>query len=202
MNVRLKYDLHFNAGVYYRGNTILNNYSLRLWMITNTELPEDQNTAFERMKYFVYNHVDNTMFIDRAEQEQCARFLQAGLSITTMPGDPVDQLIGIMLYHKLNAIMEQRMTIVETELSSAQGQAMTYLHSEGENTLGVEPPAWWQNADLSHSDFALPESEKVVSMQSTTAWRELDLAWSDLPPSTDHGNIVVFADFKPNNETK
>ena len=97
MNVRLKYDLHFNAGVYYNSNTILNNYSLRLWMITNTELAEDQNTAFERMKYFVYNHVDNTMFIDRAEQEQCAKFLQAGLNITTMPGDPVDQLIGIML---------------------------------------------------------------------------------------------------------
>jgi hypothetical protein len=202
MNVRLKYDLHFNAGVYYRGNTILNNYSLRLWMITNTELAEDQNTAFERMKYFVYNHVDNTMFIDRAEQEQCAKFLQAGLNITTMPGDPVDQLIGIMLYHKLNAIMEQRMTIVETELSSSQGQAMTYLHSEGENTLGVEAPAWWLSADLAHSDFALPESEKVVSMQTTTAWRDLDLAWSELPPAMDHGNIVVFADFKPNNETK
>ena len=202
MNVRLKYDLHFNAGVYYNSNTILNNYSLRLWMITNTELAEDQNTAFERMKYFVYNHVDNTMFIDRAEQEQCAKFLQAGLNITTMPGDPVDQLIGIMLYHKLNAIMEQRMTIVETELSSSQGQAMTYLHSEGENTLGVEAPAWWQNADLAHSDFALPESEKVVSMQTTMAWRDLDLAWSELPPAIDHGNIVVFADFKPNNETK
>ena len=202
MNVRLKYDLHFNAGVYYNSNTILNNYSLRLWMITNTELAEDQNTAFERMKYFVYNHMDNTMFIDRGEQEQCAKFLQAGLSITTMPGDPVDQLIGIMLYHKLNAIMEQRMNIVETELSSAQGQAMTYLHSEGENTLGVEAPAWWLSADLAHGDFALPESEKVVSMQTTTAWRDLDLAWSELPPSMDHGNIVVFADFKPNNETK
>ena len=202
MNVRLKYDLHFNAGVYYNSNTILNNYSLRLWMITNTELAADQNTAFERMKYFVYNHVDNTMFIDRAEQEQCAKFLQAGLSITTMPGDPVDQLIGIMLYHKLNAIMEQRMTIVETELSSSQGQAMTYLHSEGENTLGVEAPAWWLSADLAHSDFALPESEKVVSMQTTMAWRDLDLAWSELPPAIDHGNIVVFADFKPNNETK
>ena len=202
MNVRLKYDLHFNAGVYYNSNTILNNYSLRLWMITNTELAEDQNTAFERMKYFVYNHVDNTMFIDRAEQEQCAKFLQAGLNITTMPGDPVDQLIGIMLYHKLNAIMEQRMTIVETELSSSQGQAMTYLHSEGENTLGVEAPTWWLSADLAHSDFALPESEKVVSMQTTMAWRDLDLAWSELPPSMDHGNIVVFADFKPNNEAK
>jgi hypothetical protein len=171
-------------------------------MITNTELAEDQNTAFERIKYFVYNHVDNTMFIDRGEQEQCAKFLQAGLSITTMPGDPVDQLIGIMLYHKLNAIMEQRMNIVETELSSAQGQAMTYLHSEGENTLGVEAPAWWLGADLSHSDFALPESEKVVSMQTTTAWRDLDLAWSDLPQHDDHGNIVVFADFKPNHESK
>lgn len=202
MNVRLKYDLHFNAGVYYNGNTILNNYSLRLWMITNSDLAEDQNTAFERMKYFVYNHVDNTMFIDRDEQEQCKKFLHAGLSITTMPGDPVDQLIGIMLFHKLNAIMEQRMNIVETELSSSHGQAMTYLHSEGENTLGVELPSWWLSADLAHSDFASPESGKIVSMQTTTAWRDLDLSWSDLPASADHGNIVVFADFKPNNETK
>ena len=202
MNVRLKYDLHFNAGVYYDGNTVINNYSLRLWMITNTDQAKDQNTAFERMKYFVYNHVDNTMFINVDEHEQCARFLQAGLSITTMPGEPVDQLIGIMLYHKLNAIMEQRMTIVETELSSAQGQAMTYLHSEGESTLGVDPPAWWLSTDLAHSDFAWPESGKIVSMQTTTAWRDLDLSWSDLPQHDDHGNIVVFADFKPNNESK
>lgn len=202
MNVRLKYDLMFNAGVYHGNQTHLNSYSLRLWMITNTENSLDQSTAFERIKYFMYNHVDNTIFVNSEDQDQCARFLQAGLDITTMPGDPVDQLIGIMLYHKLNAIMENRMIIMETELSSTYGQNMTYLHSDGENALGVADTSWWNSADLTHSDFHLPDLEKVVSMQTTTIWRDLDLAWHDVPTPHSTGNIVVFADFKPPNETK
>jgi len=202
MNVRLKYDLPFTAGIYHSDSLRMNNYSLRLWMTTNTDNPQDQNTAFERIKYFIYNHVDSTIFINSNEQEQCKNFVQAGLNITTIPGDPVDQLIGIMLFYKLNAVMEDRIIIVETELSSAYGEQMTYLHNEVENTMGIESPAWWTTADLTHSGFKLPDTEKVVSMSPGTAWRDIDLAWTDTVAEVDTGNIVVFADFKPSDDTK
>ena len=202
MNVRLKYDLPFTAGIHHNGSFYMNNYTLRVLMATVSEDPDDQTTAFERLKYFICTCMESTVFIDVDETEQCDRYVQAGLRITTMPGEPVDQLIGIMLYHKLNAVMENRMIVFETELSSAMGEYMVYLHSEEENTVGYIQPEWWTTADLIHSNHALANSDNVVSIPQATDWRDLDLAWSDLAPPTDHGNIVVFADFKPNNEAK
>jgi hypothetical protein len=202
MNVRLKYDLLFTAGVYHDSRLRMNNYNLRLWMITNSEDFADQNTSFERIKYFMYNQIDSGIFINTDHAEQCKKFATAGLNITAMPGDPTDQLVGIMLYHKLNAIMENRMIIVETELSSTYGENMTYLHSENETTWGIELPVWWNTADLIHSDMIAGSADNIVAMTTGTPWRELDLDWANsVDPNAVTGN-VVFADFKSDHETK
>jgi hypothetical protein len=202
MNVRLKYDFPFTAGIYHNGNFYMNNYTLRVLMATVSEDPDDQTTAFERLKYFIYTCMESTIFIDVSETEQCNRYVQAGLSITTMPGAPVDQLIGIMLYHKLNAVMENRMIVFETELSSAVGEYMVYLHSEEEHTVGYVQPEWWDTADLTHNEFALDNLDNVVAIPQATAWRELDLAWTDDVAGDKSGNVVVFADFKKPDEAK
>jgi len=202
MNVRLKYDFPFTAGIYHNGNFYMNNYTLRVLMATVSEDPDDQSTAFERLKHFIYTCMESTIFIDVAETEQCNRYVQAGLDITTMPGTPVDQLIGIMLYHKLNAVMENRMIVFETELSSAVGEYMVYLHSEEENTVGYVQPEWWDTADLTHNEVTIANLDNVVAIPQATAWRELDLEWTDDVASDDSGNVVVFADFKQSDETK
>ena len=202
MNVRLKYDMHFSAGVWYNDAVRMNNYSLRLWMTTNSENSVDQSIAFERIKYFIYTQIDSTIFINQNLEGQCQQLVNAGLNITTMPGDPVDQLIGIMLYYKLNAITEDRMIVVETELSSVQGENMTYLHSDFETTSGYEQPDWWTSPDLTHSDIVSQDSEKIVSMSQGAAWRDLEMSWADISNTDDTGNIVVFADFKRTNETE
>jgi hypothetical protein len=202
MNVRLKYDFPFTAGIYHNGSFYMNNYTLRVLMATVSEDPNDQTTAFERLKYFIYTCMESTIFIDAAETEQCNRYVQAGLHITTMPGAPVDQLIGIMLYHKLNAVMENRMIVYETEISSAVGEYMVYLHSEEENTVGYVQPEWWTTTDLIHSEFAPVNSDNVVAIPHATAWRDLDLSWTDDATGDATGNVVVFADFKKPDETK
>jgi len=115
MNVRLKHDIQFTAGIYQDGKLIMNNYNLGLWMTTNSENSVDQSISFERIKYFIYTQIDNTIFINSNQKAQCTLFSKAGLDITTLPSDPVDQIIGIMLYYKLNAITEDRMIIMETE---------------------------------------------------------------------------------------
>jgi hypothetical protein len=202
MNVRLKFDIAFTAGIYHDGNLRMNNYNLRLWMTTNSENSADQNTAFERIKYFVYTQIDSSIFINHQSEDQCQSLVNAGLNITTIPGDPVDQLVGIMLYYKLNAITEDRMIIVETELSSTFGENMTYIHGEFENTLGYVQPDWWTTPDLTHSDVEFKDSEKVVAIPQNTAWRDLDMAWADDAVTDVTGNIVVFADFKQPNATE
>jgi hypothetical protein len=202
MNVRLKYDLTFTAGVYHNSRLAMNTYNLRLWMTTNTVDSAEHAIAYERINYFVYSQLDSTIFINADLAEQCNQLLTAGLDITTMPGDPVDQLVGIMLYSKLNAILEDRMIIMETELSSSIGQGMTYLHSDYETTSGFAQPDWWITPDVVHSAFVPADSEKIVSIPQFTTWRDLELDWPDTETPTDTGNVVVFADFKQPNATE
>ena len=194
--------MSFTAAVYYGGETRMNNYYLTVHMITNSSDPVSHNVAFERAKYFVYNCLESTVFVNQENQEQCQKFLHAGMSITTMPGEPVDQLIGLMLYYKLSAIMEDRILVDETEISSALGESIVYLHNENEITDVEDIPDWWTSPDTVHSNYTSLGTDKIVSMHTNTVWRELDLLWPEPEASTETGNIVVFRDLKPSNETK
>jgi hypothetical protein len=195
MNVRLEYNMPFLAGVYWEGRMLMNRYQVKLYMITNSTDPDTQNIAYERLKYFVYSEMANTIFVNQQNHEQCRLLIAAGLKITTLPAEPVDQLIGIMLYSKLNTIMEEFIIINEVEISSELGEDMIYLHAADESLGPFTEPGWWHDADLIHCDTALIDSDKVVAIHKAGAWRELDLAWPDQNNSVPNDNTVVFADF-------
>jgi hypothetical protein len=194
MNVRLEYTMPFTAGVYWEGQMLMNRYLVGLYMITNSSDAAVQNIAYERLKYFVYNEMNSTVFVHSEHQDQCRALIAAGLKITTLPAEPVDQLIGIMLYSKLNAVMEDHIVISEVEISSDLGENMVYLHSADESLGPYEGPGWWHEADLIHCDLGLFDSDKIVAMHQAGAWRELDLAWPD-QDSASNNNTVVFARF-------
>ena len=98
--------------------------------------------------------------------------------------------------------MEGRITIAETEISSAMGDAMIYLHNEIENPEIISQPAWWTSADLDQCDTDLLDTDKVVEMPNAQAWRELDLAWPIGTDNAEFGNTIVFADFNKTNATE
>jgi hypothetical protein len=76
------------------------------------------------------------------------------------------------------------------------------LHSENETSDELDIPDWWVSADLVHSDLQLIESDKVVTMQQISAWRDIGLAWPDEATDIESGNTVVFANFKSTNDTE
>jgi len=194
MNVRIAQLLSFTAGAWYDDALEMNQYTVKLWMITQTENTLEQTIAFSRMKHFVYTQLDSTIFVDSANVK-AQEFVRSGLDITTMPGDPADQLIGIMLFHKLNAIMEGRIAVVEVEISAAD--AVVYLHGENETSESLVQPNWWHSADLDHSDIS-NDPDNVVSLHPEAAWRDVGLAWptEEIAVDSATGNVVSFADIK------
>lgn len=195
MNVRLEYTIHFNAGVHYGGELIMNSYRLTAYMVTHVSEADLTNIAFERMKYFVNEVIDSTIFINSKEQDACRLYTAAGIKITTLPNEPVDQIVGLMLFQKLNAIMEGRISVIETELSSHLGDNMVYLHSENEESKDIVFPDWWTTPDLTHHDLEFHNGDEVFSLYPSnySQWAELNMSW---PESTvPGGGNIVFADF-------
>lgn len=201
MNVRLQYPFKFTAGVWYDGQMKMNNYDVRLWLLTNAVDADSHNIAIERIRYFVHGRLDSSIFISSEHEAQVKQLHATGLRITTTPSDPVDQIIGIMLYSKLSAIVEGRMLIGEVEISSDLGGGVVYMHNEEENLGPLETAGWWHDADLTQCHSSLISEEKVMSLAKSTIWRELDLNWPDTEPKEDTGNTIIFTDFN-RNETK
>jgi len=200
MNVRIAQLLSFTDGTWYNDQLEMNEYTVKLWLITNTYSEQEQNIAIRRARYFVFDQLKNTIFINQSDGPKAKELMKVGLNVTTLPGEPADQLIGIMLFYKLNAIMEDRIKAIEIEISTGDG--VVYLHNENESSKDLIQPEWWTTIDLSHSDLEPASSDKVLLITHNTVWRDLDLEWPEDKVDADAGNVVVFADFKNSDEAE
>ena len=200
MNVRLHYEADFTAGFYFNEMLRMNNYKLRLLIMTATPNEESINIAFERIKYFIGDSIDSGVFINKDNKEQCKLLANAGVKIITLPDEPVDQLIGIMLYCKLNAICEDQIIIGEIELTSELGGDVTYMHGEEEPIGPYAQEGWWNDSNLTHYHNMITETENIVSLSTIASWKDLNLHWPEDAEdkeveSIDAGNTIVFGNF-------
>jgi hypothetical protein len=200
MNVRLQYDLEFLAGIYYDDCLQINSYDVSMSLLTKTKDSASTNIAMERLKAFVHGVLASTVFINQANMER-AEFLQlGGCNITTLPEEPVDQIIGMMLYYKLNAIMEGRMTVTRLDLSSVLGDSVWYQHDAEEDSPGpFRVEGWWHAPTVQHNTIEADALADNVLKVVPNAWVEYGLTWpEDTPEPT--ANTVVFANFTRNED--
>jgi hypothetical protein len=198
MNVRLQYDLDFLAGVYYEDQLQMNRYTVSLNLLTKTKDSASTNIAMDRAKAFVHDALESTVFINQANIERAEFMQMMGIRVTTLPEEPVDQIVGMMLYYKLNAIMEDRMTVTGLDIASSLGDNVWYQHDEEDLSGPFAEDGWWYRASMQHESVERdPEPGNIVKVMST-GWYELNLEWPEntAPPSD---NTVVFANF-PRNE--
>jgi hypothetical protein len=197
MNVRLRYEIIFTAGVYYDDAVLFNNYIASLNLVTNTASTVEQNIALARMKYFVHERLEHSVFVQDSEQDQIRRLDQAHVKVSNLPESPVDQVIGIALLSKLNAVMEQRLIVLSVDISSDLGDCVVYCHSVDEPGGPLEQDGWWQRSDLSHYDHKiLNRNQRIIKINRNLEWRDVDLDWQQTPQH--HESNIVIANFPKN----
>lgn len=190
---KVGYDFEFTAGVHSGEELAMNVYRFSVEMVLSDENGENHSIAFNRIKHFIYTEIDSTIFIRVENRDKCLNLIDAGLDITTLPFEPTDQVINIVLFQKLNAIMEDKVVIVHSSLQSINGGNVIYFYESGEPAGLFEEPGWWSEPNLVHCDSRLLGSN-VVNMQHSAIWRDLDLLWfSEITESED--SSVVVADF-------
>lgn len=194
MNVKLQYELEFMAGVYFEDRLYMNSYSVSLQLVTRTSDAASTNIAMERLKCFVYHDLADTVFINQAHKEKAEMLQLLGANVTTLPEDPIDQIIGIMLYCKLNAIMDGRMNITQIDVSSVIGDSVWYKHEEDDPLGPFAEDGWWHSVGTQHDNIEVePAADNVVKV-ALPGWREYGLIWPE-EHAEQTGNTVVFGDF-------
>jgi hypothetical protein len=197
MNVKLGYNLRLTAGIWWDGRLIMNNYDVTFKMLTVSSDHENQNIALDRLRYMADQCFTDTVFVCETEQDQIAKLHAAGIKITVLPEDPVDQIIGMMLFAKMNAIMEGNIVVRSVMLSSTVGDDVIYEHDHTEEIIPFHSPGWWLDPEPTHEFRSeVEDADSVLLIASGTLWREVDLDWNSDPAGTDAENVLVFAEFK------
>ena len=103
MNVKLKKTFDFATGMVYQKKFLINLYSIELKMVTATNNPTDQNIAYERIHYWIDSVLNDGVLI-ADDSELISAYRETGQRLITLPTDPVDQVIGFILFSKFNLI--------------------------------------------------------------------------------------------------
>lgn len=197
MNVRLQYDLEFLGGIYFEEQLQMNQYSVSLNLLTGTKDPADTNIAMDRLKAFVFGELEHTVFMNGTQRERAELMHMMGINVTTLPEEPVDQIVGMMLYYKLNAIMEGRMVVQSLDISSSLGDKVWYQHDEEDPAGPFAQEGWWHDATVNHNVVDFADVDANVLKVVPNAWADYGLLWPNEQSlaSSEAGNTVVFGNF-------
>jgi len=199
MNVELQYSIDFPAMIYMPDDTawplMSNRYELSLNFLTATNDKRQINIAMDRLKVFLLTELSHSVMINDNFKEYAEMLEILGANVTTLPEDPVDQVIGIMLYCKLNAIMEGRMKLTQLDISSELGDAVWYKHSDSDNMGPFANDGWWHKNSVQHNSFESTETADNVVRVERSVWLDYGLGWNDDSQTTDSNRNVVYANF-------
>jgi hypothetical protein len=197
---RIQRDFSFQAGVYYDSHFLMNIYEITACIDVDTDSLWEQNIAMERISCFFDEYLDNCIFVKNTEKKIIDQYTNCGLKVCTLPEEPYEQMISVMLLLKLNAITEGRFTITDISVCSKLSDGITYLYDIDEPTGPFATQGWWANSNASISDVKPSKKEKIVQLFSTHAsdWSEIGLSWKEKVPKlvVDKPEITFTIDSK------
>lgn len=195
MNVQLRHSREFLAGFWspdedWAHTLTANLYQIELNLLTQTQDQGEINVAVGRALYMIDAEFTDTVFFGDSDHEAADLFAHMGVNVTTLPGPAVDQIIGMMLYCKLQAVMEQRVVIQKLEISSVKGNHVWYVHDDLESLGPFTGEGWWHQPDTVHCRD--PHDRDDIAKIQPNVWKDLSLDW----PGTDQPNSkILYVDF-------
>lgn len=177
MNARIEKDFTFLSAVYFEKTHMLNLYQMTLYIDILTEADSEQITALERIYYFIQNYVEGSVFINKEEKKQIALYEKAGISTLTLPTDPYDQIVGLILLRKFNAITEGRFNVSEIKFSSKLSADIRF-HNVDEEAEEFDEDEWYNDPNLNYqSKNSKTKNKKIVQFNDIEDWNKTGLVW-------------------------
>lgn len=185
MTTRIEKDFIFQAAVFFEGNFVLNIYDITLSMLVESESIREQNVAMERIRYLIEECFENSIFIHEEDKNKIIDFQKAGIKVCTLPEEPYDQILSLILLLKLNSVMEGKLSITDLVLGSklSDGVRFTAVTEMAENIFSGNH--WWNSSTTEINDLSkLDKKQKIVKLFKDKDWDSIGLVWKDKPKHT------------------
>lgn len=191
MSARIQRSFDLLACAQFNSEFFVNYYDFDITFNVGTENIEEQNIALERIKCYLEVYLQNSVFVQDADDEAIEKLLAAGLKVCVLPEEPYDQIVGIMLLQKINAITEGRLVATDISITSHMSDGVTCFHAIEENNGPFALKGWWYDSAPTINGLK-PKNKKVVKLsKSVNDWAEFNLEWEDTPKTQTTSEIVI-----------
>ena len=181
MSTRIERDFTFQAAVHFEEVFTMNIYEIGLAMIVDTDSIVEQNIAMDRIKHFLSECLENSVFVHIDEKKAVDKYSAADIKVCTLPEEPYDQIITLLLLLKLNAITEGRLHITDIVLKSVLSDGVKFSYDiESALSNSFDSKGWWNDSSSSIST-KIPKKDKVVKITKNTDWDSFGLEWAQKP---------------------
>lgn len=175
MNIQIEKDFTFLTAIHFEQKFMVNLYELSAKMEVLTENVREQNIAIERMTHFLTATIEDVIFVHDAEKEAIQNYTNAGMKVCIIPEEPYDQIIGMILLNKCNAIMENRIVVNEIIFGSKLSNLIKFNINGEMSKLEYPNDSWYNKSFASITDKG--KKEKIVTLFDKNNWSELGLTW-------------------------
>jgi len=178
MSSKIQKEYTFLTAIHFEGKFMVNLYEMNTVMSINTEDPREQNIAVERINHFLGLVIEDCIFVCEKEKEAIEKYSSAGMKVCTIPEEPYDQIIGLILLNKCNAIMENRLTMTDIVFGSKLSNLIKFELSSEAAELEFTGKKWYNDPSLMICDKKT-KKDKIVNLfdHSTDTWADLELTW-------------------------
>lgn len=198
MYARIEREFEFQAGIYFEKSFIINNYKLLLQMDVMSEDIHEQNIAFERIKYFIEQSLENSIFIDYREKQQIELYTKAGHKLCILPDEPFDQIVAATLLSKINTITEKKLMVHEMKILSKISDGVSfYLENDEIGNFTSSEDMWFteNNSNINDLHKKINKKEKVLELKKENSdWNTIGLGWKSNEDSDN--NKILFANLE------
>lgn len=197
MSTQIEREFVFQAGAYFEGKFMMNVYDISLSMLVETDSIREQNIAMDRIKYFLSECLESSVFVEESEKKAIEKFQAAGIKVCALPEEPYDQIVTLILLMKLNAITEGRLLVTDIVLVSELSDGVKFIYDIESVTEGNPfTKGWWLEANTHITNVEKStKREKVVKLVKTVnEWAALDLDWKE--KNTSSTEIIFSTDDK------
>lgn len=194
MNILIEKTFAFSAVLVIPEQTpFINEYEVKLRLHVQGQ-NNKYNIAYRRMQHWFYEIMHQSTLIEFCDP-RAKIWRETGMRCIEFPTAPCDQVLGMMLMSKLEAITEQYMTVLQVTLCSPADDFISYICDHGDHLSWFEKSGWWQHNGPGYSDEVQHprRSDKVISLSRAQDWKQYNLDWHAHDDNSDHvADLTIF----------
>ena len=128
-----------------------NDTEITLHLTPRNNDAESQNITFEKYRYTFVKILQNSVFITTNKNDY-RTFFKYTKSLIDFPVKPIDQIVGVCLFAKLNSIGGETLRVNAIDIESWQGENLKFIITKDSPEWEFVPKTheqyfWWNDAE-------------------------------------------------------